>query len=379
MRVLILITKGEVGGAQQSVFNLALGLRERRVDVTVGFDGGEFLKEKLLAVGISYQEFLQLRRTANPLRNLLFIIELIKFLKTNCFDIVCCNSSNTLFGAVAAKIVKPPVKTVFTFRGLSLLDAGYELAPIRWFYRALFWILLRFVDRQVFVSNANQAAARRLGLARSDSVIYNGIVPWGENELLGRAEAREKLARLIGVNLPTGLIIGSIGRLAYQKNYEFLIRAIPELKKKISDFTIVIIGAGPEQTLLNKLIKELGVAKEVRLLGAIPDAAAYLRAFDIFALPSRYEGMSITLIETLYAGVPVVASDVDGNAEVLGPAGLLYPLNSKTEFIAAVAALARDKTQRARLSALELERAPAFNIEKTVAEYYKLFSSLVSS
>ena len=87
-KVFIIVTKGEVGGAQMSVLNLARGLEERGVGVTVGFGRGEFLKNELEKSAIAYTNFKYLKRTHNPFINLLFIWEVKKYLDKNKFDVI---------------------------------------------------------------------------------------------------------------------------------------------------------------------------------------------------------------------------------------------------------------------------------------------------
>ena len=105
-KILIIITKGETGGAQVSVFNLAKKLIEQGLDVTVGFGSGTFLQQKLEKQQIPYTKFPDLGRTFNIITNLRFIWKFKKFLNSNHFDVVHFNSSNALLGALSAKLAK---------------------------------------------------------------------------------------------------------------------------------------------------------------------------------------------------------------------------------------------------------------------------------
>jgi glycosyltransferase involved in cell wall biosynthesis len=231
------------------------------------------------------------------------------------FDICHFNSTNALFGAIGAKISKSKPKTVFTIHGLSILDPNYKknfwLKPIYWL---IFKFLLSFVDVPVFVSNKNLEDAEKIKLVKNGVVIYNGIP---EPEFIERDIARKFFEEKIKIDLKDKFLIGSIGRLDYQKNYEFLIKVFPEILKIKLNTILIIVGDGSERKKLENLIEKKKLKEKVFLIGELKDASKYIKAFDLFVLPSRYEGLSITLIEALFAQIPILASDVGGNKEII--------------------------------------------------------------
>ncbi|MCS7184148.1 MAG: glycosyltransferase, partial [Patescibacteria group bacterium] len=231
MRVLLVITQGVIGGATNSVYWLAKGLKEKKIEVVVGFGEGDYLKEKLKNEGIDYINFKYLRRTINPLRNILFIFEIKNLLDKKKFDVVHFNSSNSLLGAVGAKLSKSKPKTVFVFHGLSVLDPMYRknllFKPI---YFLFFKLLLRFIDESIFVSIENLKIAKKIKLVKNGIVIYNGIP---KPTFLPRDKVIKIFEQKLNINLKNKFIIGSIGRLDYQKNYEFLIKILPRVLKII--------------------------------------------------------------------------------------------------------------------------------------------------
>jgi glycosyltransferase involved in cell wall biosynthesis len=123
--------------------------------------------------------------------------------------------------------------------------------------------------------------------------------------------------------LAPGPIVGSLGRLTDQKGYDALVRALPALP----DATLVLVGDGPERPALEALAAELGVADRLHVTGWTDDARRHLPAFDVFALPSRWEGMPLVILEAMHAGLPVVASDVGSVAESVrdGETGYVAP------------------------------------------------------
>ena len=136
---------------------------------------------------------------------------------------------------------------------------------------------------------------------------------------MSREEARQELSRLIKQEIKeSDYIIGSIGRLAVQKNYKFLVNLWPEIKKTKPEAKLIIIGEGSERGGLEDLIKSLNLVGDILLPGETARASSLLKGFDLFVLPSIYEGLSISLIEVVFAGIKVLASDVGGNSEVVG-------------------------------------------------------------
>lgn len=360
MRVLIIITRGIVGGAANFVFWLAKGLKEKGVEVLVGFGEGEYLKEKLEKENIPFLKFRWLKRSYNPLVNLFFIFEIKKFLDKEKFDILQLNSTNTLFAAISAKLSKTKPKIVFTIHGLSILDPNYR-SPFKWFYFFAFKFLLKFVDFPVFISKENLKFAKEKNLTKKGVIIYNGIEP---PQFLEKNLARKFFEEKIKICLKDKFLIGSIGRLDYQKNYEFLIEIFLEILKIKKESLLIIIGEGSKRKNLEKLVEKLNLKGRIFLIGEIKDASKYLKGFDLFVLPSRYEGLSITLIEALFAQIPVLASNVGGNEEIVGK-NCLFKLNDKIDFL-----------EKIKNPSLPQSKKENFLTQRMVNDYFKIFENL---
>ena len=368
-KILIVITQGAVGGAQTFVYNLSRALAERGMAVTIGFGEEGPLTEELAKRNIPSVQFKNLRRSHNPFTNLRFSSELKAFLKRSPYDIVQFNSTNALFGAPGAKFCG--ARTIFTIHGLSVLDEGYGANPlIRAFYRMIYRCLIRSVDTTVFVSKENLALGERLGLSKNGTVIYNGIADFSST-LIDKNAARQFFGEKAGKDLSGKFIIGSIGRLSHQKHYDFLIEAFPLLLKEHPDAVALIVGDGPERRKYERLIAEKNLGGSVFLCGEVANAAVYLKAFDLFALVSRYEGLSMSLIETLFAGLPAIATDAAGNAEIIGNEWC-YPLDDTDGFIKKVSAARRMISQGPFV--VPPEKKALFSIEKMCDSYLEAFS-----
>jgi glycosyltransferase involved in cell wall biosynthesis len=144
-----------------------------------------------------------------------------------------------------------------------------------------------------------------------------------------------------------GPIVGAIGRLEEQKGFDVLLRSLVE----VSDATLVVVGDGGERQPLEALAGALGVGERVVWAGWTSDPRAWLPAFDVFVLPSRFEGFPLALLEALLAECAVVASDVGSVAEAVRDTetGLLVPAEDPAALAAAVRQLLRDDGLRRQL------------------------------
>lgn len=390
MKILIVITKAEIGGAQIFVLNLARGLKVLGYQVVVAAGPGDFLVKELEKEGIEFYRFKNLKRSYNPFSGLIFNRELKNYVAKNGFDLVHLNSSNALLGlwplsSLKKKSGKP--KIVFTVHGLSLIDGQHKTPRlIKKLYQLFFKLAFKKLDHFVFVSQNNFNFAKKIGLLdaglfKKASTIYNGL-DFPDNYFYTSDKARELLKlKLLGENRElladnldtffsnTSFIYGSIGRLAYPKNYEFLISSFKDLKKDIPEIKLLIIGDGPEKNKYQAMIKAYDLSNNIILLGELKDASRYLKAFNLFVLPSVFEGLSLSLIEANIANVPSLASQVGGNEEIVGTEAC-YKFNDLDEFITKVKGVYKDDVRD--LESNDLEKLK-FSAKKMTEEYLKLY------
>lgn len=367
-KILIVITKGEIGGAQEIVLRLAQGLHADGNEVTVGYGDGSYLKQELEKSGISTVAFRHLKRTRNPFANIFFGLEVEKYLSKHPVDVLHIHSSNALFAAWGAKHTTSSPKTIFTFHGMSFLAGAHGTVLARMFYTRIFRFLMKWIDVPVTICQSDYDRAISLGLFKKGVVIPVGIA---QAKLRLREDSQRVLSlKMGGVDLSKKIIIGSVGRLAYPKNYEFLISAVSVLIQQEPNLICILIGEGPERKKYEKLIRRLHIEKHFFLIGELEHAAEFLSAFDIFVLTSLYEGTPVTLLEAMQAGLPVLAPALGGIPEMLyeNASQLFRGPDFEKKFLE----LVKNLHTRKLLSEQNKKISSHYSVEQMIANYERI-------
>lgn len=309
MKILYIITQGENGGAQKYTLDLATHFKG---SIAFGQEG-DFLFRVAKSRNIPTHKLRFLKRNINPILDILALWEIWKLIKRDNPDIVHTNSSKAgILGSMAGKLAGK--KVVFTAHGFQFLEPipswkkfGFLVAEK---------IASKFRDHIICVSYFDKSAALSFGICRPEKIVtvHNGLDAF---PTLDKKLARKQL------NLPLEqTILGTIANHYHTKGLDIFLNAIALLPKDLS-YKVVIIGSGPETKTLQKLSVTLNLGTKVNFVPRINEAAKLLPAFDIFILPSRKEGFPYVLLEALFYGLPILATNVGGNSEIIGNAGLL--------------------------------------------------------
>ncbi|MEK7679538.1 MAG: glycosyltransferase, partial [Deltaproteobacteria bacterium] len=228
---------------------------------------------------------------------------------------------------------RPVVHTFHGFHYSHLSALG------RLFYIAAERALGRLTDVFINVSQSEKALCEGAGLKCKGKayVIPNGVdVPLPVDR-----RARKGIFTIITVT-----------RLAPEKAVDILLDAIKELKRIKDGFRVIVAGDGPEKERLVKKAADIGISGCVEFVGFRNDVPKLLEEADLFLTCSRGEGMPISLLEAMARGLPVVASNVPGNSDVVENAqsGFLFALNSPAECAARIKELMEDNTLYRRMS-----------------------------
>ncbi len=292
-------------------------------------------------------------RRLSPLGHLRAFQSLVAILRAEKPDLVHAHMPISGFLARwAARIAGVP-RVAYTCHGFLFNHRSAPL-PGRVASFVMEWLAARVTDVFLTVSEAEARDARRLGICRSAVAIGNGRDP-----AVFRPDpaARARIRLELGVAADR-VVITAVSRLVWHKGYPELAAAM----QAVPGAELWVVGerlASDRGADMAAVLREAGLGERLRLLGYRDDIPALLAASDIFTLPSRFEGLPMSVIEAMLSGLPVVATDVRGLAEqvVDGVTGLKVPAGDAGALGAALDRLARDPGMRERIGKAGRERA----------------------
>jgi glycosyltransferase involved in cell wall biosynthesis len=204
-------------------------------------------------------------------------------------------------------------------------------------------------------------------------IIFNSITPFTVKE-----EDRIRVRQQLGLHEGDFFLL-AVGRLVYEKGHEFLIQAIPSVIPAFPNITVGICGTGPLYEQLQEQISALSLDGRVRLLGQWETVPELLAAADAFVLSSRWEGLPMALLEAMMAGLPVIATKVQGVEEVIedGVHGILVPLESPEELSKAILQLLGDPERRRKMGIAASSRiVQGYTTDRMCEKYLQLIMRL---
>jgi glycosyltransferase involved in cell wall biosynthesis len=189
--------------------------------------------------------------------------------------------------------------------------------------------------------------------------------------------SRDEARRRLGV-ADDRLLVGTVANFKPVKGHIHLIEAARAVRDVVPDVCFVLIGEGAEESRLRAQVEGLGLRDTVLFAGMRDDAAELTAAFDIFALPSLYEGFGVALLEAMAAGTAIVASNTGGIPEVLanGRHGVLVEPADSADMADALVALLKDPTRRAALAEGARARANAFDAHATAIRSRQIYATI---
>ena len=332
-RLLVLVTLAETGGAQAYVSSLLPAYVEH-YDVTVAAHGDGPLRERTVAVGARFVPLRHVQRPIHPLRDARGLLELVRLMRRLRPHAVHANSSKAgVLGRIAARLTRVPVR-IFTVHGWAF---SATTGPASLLYRWLDRIVRPCTTAFVCVSESERAAGIAAGTCDGQTtvVIRTGISLDGPQARPGEVPPQ----------------VVSVGRLAHPKDPLTLVRALAALNG--STFSAVIVGDGPLRPALEAELTALRPSAPIVLAGDREDVRELLADSHVFVLSTRSEGLPVTVLEAMAAGLPVVACRVGGIPELVvdGETGLLVPRGDPESLAEAIARLLEDAGLRERLGA----------------------------
>lgn len=307
-KVLIVITKSNWGGAQRHIFDLATNLPKENFEVVVALGGNGELKTRLEQENTKVVSIPHLNRDINIFSDFKVFFDLIKIIKKEKPDVLHLHSSKIGgIGSLAGRFTKTP-KIIFTVHGWAFNEdrVWWQKTIIK----ILSWFTVILSHQTIVVSkNTKRQIQKYPFISKKFSVIRNAIRPIEFKE--------KKIARnlLLGEQKEEKIWLGTIAELHKNKGLKYVFKALQILNNQ--NIIFVIIGEGEEREHLEELIKMKGLEKQVFLLGQIENASQYLKAYDIFVLPSITEALPYVLLEAGSSEIPIIASNVGGVPEVI--------------------------------------------------------------
>lgn len=372
MKVLQFVTRLDLGGAQEVCLDLCRALLARgdEVHLLTGAEG-ELLPDARTIRGLELLAWSDWRHEIRPIADLRCLLRLIRLLRDGGFRVLHTHSSKAgFFGRLAAAVAGRPARVVHHVHGWSFNRSQRPAV------RRAFVALEKLAARPRFVllacCDATDLQGREAGIGRDADrrVVVNGIDP---RPLRARRD-RPSIRRRLGLARRETLFL-QLGNLKPQKDPLTFARAAGLAAPSLRRASFWIAGDGPLRRETESEADRAGLGRRFRVLGWRRDVDDLLRAADALVLTSRFEGLPMAVLRAMAAGLPVIASDVDGNSEAVdhGRTGLLVPPQDPRATAAAMVRLGSDPALRRRMAAAARIRARQFTAARAVAETLSIY------
>ncbi len=365
IKVLQLIEGLNLGGAETKLMELVAHMdRDRFETVVCSLGMGDRIKEEFEKLGVEFVTMARKQRV-----DLRLIFSVAKLIREKQIDVVM----TTLFyadvlGALAGVFSKP--KAVFSWETISAPE--WLLTHRLLVYR----FAMRFCTRVISVSHATAKWLVEKRGVPHDKVV---VIPYGVNLDLYRAGENPELKQKLGIE-SDAKVVGVVARLHPQKGHRYLIEAAKSIVAKFPKTKFVIVGDGELRAELEEMTRTQNVAKTFMFLGFRKDIKDLMRVFDVFCLPSLYEGLPNVVLEAMATAKPVVATAVDGTPELIvdGETGYLVPPSDPQALAEKLSQLIGDQELARRFGSNGLKRVKAeYSLEKQVEGFQNLYQSFL--
>lgn len=314
-RVVHIITKLTLGGAQENTIYTYFNHDRSKFEVFLlaGADdryGGQWFTEKLEKD--EHVCFIKgLSNSFNMIIDIKIILQIYFFLRINKIDVVHTHSSKAgVLGRIAAKAAGVPA-IVHTVHGWSFHERMKKCRKKIYIY--LERLAARLCDMLITVTvmDIEKGLKEHIGNRGKYMTIRSGI-DFKRFDEYDRNKVKQMKSACGGKK-----IIGTVGRISEQKNLSDFIYISKKLMEKRDDLYFVIVGDGPDSNKISDLIKTYKLEQHIMLMGTRHDIQDFMHTFDVLVLTSLWEGLPRVIPEAMYCGVPVVANNVDGVAEII--------------------------------------------------------------
>jgi glycosyltransferase involved in cell wall biosynthesis len=387
LRVLHVITRLIVGGAQENTLLTAIGQRRLGMEVTIlaGPDPGPEgdLHEAARSAGIELHLVGSLVRRVHPALDLLALGRLYRFMRRGRFDVVHTHSSKAgILGRAAARLSGVPI-VIHTLHGLAF-HAYQQRWKNRIYIRAE-KLAAPLADCLIAVNQKTIDGALAAGIGRPEQYvkIFSGI-PLEPFLRAGESVSVAEAKRSLGIP-ETAPVVGKIARLFPLKGHDRFLEAAARIARRRPECRFVLVGGGILREALEAKARELGIAHRTLFAGLVPPEAVprYIQAMDVVVHTSLREGIARVIPQAAAMGKPVVTFALDGAPEVVddGLSGFLVPPEDTERLVERTLELLGDARLRdamgARGRAFASKHYPVDKMIQAVSEIYRGFYHLL--
>lgn len=309
-KTVYVITKSNWGGAQKYVFDMAVDDKSRGVSVCVALGGNGELKKRLEEENIPTRQIEGLQRDISIFKEIKVFFNLLKIFKTEKPTKIHLNSSKIGgIGSLAGRmhnILHPKAEIIFTAHGWAFNENRNIISKT--LIKILSYITILLSHKVIVLSKYEYNQVSKWPLNKKKLEIEP--LKLGEIEFIPRDNAKDFFRKNLQIKDTSWIV--TIAELHKNKGLEYAIEAMRSVGK---EYIWIIIGEGEEKNELEKLIHQYDLQDNVILFGYLKDASKYLKAFDIFLLPSVKEGLPYVLLEAQKADLPIIATEVGGIPE----------------------------------------------------------------
>ncbi|HAJ27819.1 MAG TPA: hypothetical protein DCG53_11360 [Syntrophus sp. (in: bacteria)] len=371
-KILYVIDGIEFGGGERVFAQIINGLPEDRYEAFLATAPNDAFQKAITVKNRTFfpVDFSNRYNVAN-------LLKLTRIIKDHRIDIVHGQGARAEFFARLAAGLSGRKKCVST---VAMPVEGYDVGPWkRCLYAAFDRFSERFVDRFLVVSDVLLKSMIQVhGVAPGKVIkIYNGIetdLYRPENQLNNRRRIREEFHIS-----DADLLIGAIGRLVWQKGFEYFIQAIPDLVQALPKSRFVLIGDGVLRRDLENLAINLNIRDSILFTGQRTDIRDILSALDVVVIPSVLEGFPIVTLEAMAMGKPIVATAIDGITEQImdGREGILIPPRNTANLTQAIINIVSNPMLSDDLGKTARERVTAeFSVQQMIKATIHVYENL---
>ena len=370
-KLLFVIDGLEFGGGERVFLQLAVGLRDRFEIFIASMSGGTF-EHELKQLGIkNYPVDMSRRISLKPIRQIKEIIQ------NNEIGLLHSQGARAdFFARIAGRIAGVPHIICTVAMPVEGFDVGLLQKKI---YHFIDQLTERYVERFIVVSvSLSQMLMERRGIgARQVVLVYNGIELSQYHPDAHYVKLRSEWR--ISQEVP---LIGAIGRMVWQKGFNYFIEAIPEIVRHMPDAKFIFVGDGPLKDQLIVKSERLNVRDRIVFAGFRSDIKEILSNIDLLVVPSLLEGFPMITLEAMAMAKPIIGTNIDGITEQIidGDNGILVSPKDPVALAGAIIKVLNDKESAKEMGlAARKTVEQKFSVEKMVAETEKIYLSLLGT